>query len=124
MSKHRIERVNEEVKKEISDIIRNEIKDPRVTSLISVVAVEVTPDYKFAKVFISLLGTEEERQNALVGLKSSAGYVRKLLSVRMRLKYTPEVHFTLDGTIEHGAHIMKILHDLHLENEIKDPEKE
>ena len=112
MAKHRIEKVNEEVRKEISEIIRNDIKDPRVTSLVSVVAAEVTPDYKFAKVFISLFGTEEERQDALKGLKNSSGYVRKLLSERMRLRYTPQINFTLDGTIEHGAHIMKILHDI------------
>ena len=112
MAKHRIEKVNEEVRKEISDIIRNDIHDPRVNSLVSVIAAEVTPDYKFAKVFISLLGTEEERLEALKGLKSSSGFVRKLLSERMRLRYTPQINFTLDSTIEHGAHIMKILHDI------------
>lgn len=112
MAKHRIEKVNEEVRKEISEIIRNDIKDPRVNSLVSVIAAEVTPDYKFAKVYISLLGTEEERQDALKGLKSSAGYVRKLLSERMRLRYTPQINFTLDGTIEHGAHIMQILREI------------
>ena len=112
MSKHRIEKVNEEVRKEISDIIRNDINDPRVNSLVSVIAAEVTPDYKFAKVFISLLGTEEERLEALKGLKSSSGFVRKLLSERMRLRYTPQINFTLDSTIEHGANIMKILHDI------------
>ena len=112
MAKHRIEKVNEEVRKEISDIIRNDIHDPRVNSLVSVIAAEVTPDYKFAKVFISLLGTEEERLEALKGLKSSSGFVRKLLSERMRLRYTPQINFTLDSTIEQGAHIMKILHDI------------
>lgn len=112
MSKHRKSRINEEVRREISDIIMNGIKDPRVSKLCSVVAAEVTPDLKFAKVFISVLGSEEEKKNTLAGLNSAAGYIRKELGTRINLRNNPEVHFELDKSIEHGARIMDILSEI------------
>jgi ribosome-binding factor A len=112
MPKHRLNSINSEMKKELSDIIRNEIKDPRVSDMVSVVAVNVTPDLRFAKIHISVLGSEQEKENTLKGLNSAAGYVRKEVGDRMKLRHVPEMHFELDKSIEHGAHIMKILKDL------------
>jgi ribosome-binding factor A len=112
MSKHRQSRINEEVKRVISEIIRNELKDPRISTLCSVVAAEVTPDLKFAKVYISVLGTEEEKKNTLAGLNSAAGFVRRELGSRIDLRNNPEVHFELDKSIEHGARILGILNEI------------
>ena len=112
MSKHRKDRINEEVKRVLSDIIRTELKDPRISMMCSVIAAEVTPDLKFAKVFISILGNEEEKKNSLAGLNSAAGYIRRELSTRIDLRNYPELHFQLDNTIEHGAKILGILNEI------------
>lgn len=112
MSKHRLSRINEEVRREVSEIIRNELKDPRISTLCSVVAAEVTPDLKYAKVYISVLGSEEEKKSTLTGLNSAAGYVRKELGERINLRNNPEVHFELDKSIEHGARILDILSEI------------
>lgn len=112
MSKHRIDRISEEVKREISEIIREELKDPRIAMMCSVIAAEVTPDLRFAKVYVSVLGSAEEKTATLKGLNNAAGYIRKELGDRINLRYTPEVSFVLDQSIEHGAHIMKLLHDI------------
>lgn len=112
MSKHRRDRINEEVKREVSKIIMNELKDPRISTLCSVVAAEVTPDLKYAKIFISVLGNEEEKKSTLSGLNSAAGYVRKELGARINLRINPEVHFELDQSIEHGAKILDILSEI------------
>jgi ribosome-binding factor A len=112
MAKHRIDRISEEVKKVISDIIRNDLNDPRIALLTSVVAAEVTPDLKYAKVFVSVLGTEEEKQSTIKGLKSAAGFIRRELGKNIELRHSPEVTFQLDNTIEHGAYINKLLNDV------------
>ena len=112
MSKHRKDRINEEVKRVLSDIMMNELKDPRISRLCSVIAAEVTPDLKFCKVFISVLGNEEEKKNSLAGLNSAAGYIRRELSSRIDLRNYPELHFELDNSIEHGSRIMGILNEI------------
>ncbi len=111
MSINRINRINEEVKKEVSDIIRG-LKDPRIGEMTSVVAVDVTKDMRWCKVFISVFGDERQQKSTLDGLKSAAGFVRKEIGQRLGLRYTPEVLFNLDHSIEHGAHINQILHDI------------
>ena len=112
MAKHRIDRISEEVKKVVSDIIRNDINDPRVSTLSSVVAAEVTPDLRYAKIFVSVLGNDEEKQATIKGLKSAAGFIRRELGRKIELRHLPEVVFQLDTTIEHGAYINKLLHDV------------
>jgi ribosome-binding factor A len=112
MAKHRIDRISEEVKKVVSDIIRNDINDPRVSRLCSVVTAEVTPDLRYAKVFVSVLGTEEEKKDTLKGLKRSAGFIRRELGKNIELRHLPEVIFVLDETIEHGAYINKLLNEV------------
>jgi len=105
----RITRISEEVKKEISNIIQNEIKDPRLPSLVSIIACNVTKDLSHAKVFISVLGNEEEKKNAIMALKSASGFIRRELGHRVKLRATPEIHFELDTSIEHGMYINKLL---------------
>ena len=109
---NRIDRISEEVKRELSMIIR-ELKDPRLSkSVVSVVNVVVTKDLKFAKAFISVLGTEDVQKGAMDALKSAAGFIRKEVGRRVNLRNTPEFNFVLDNSIEYGAHINEVLKNL------------
>ncbi len=108
MSVNRINRINEEFRKELSDIVRN-MKDPRIPVMTSVVTVNVTPDLRFAKIYISVLGSESEQKAAITALKNSVGYVRRELGIRLNMRYTPEPVFELDHSIEHGARITELL---------------
>jgi len=107
----RIHRISEEMKKEVSNIIQNELKDPRLPQMVSVMSANVTKDLKYAKVYISVFGSEEEKKNALSALKSAAGYIRREIGHRMQLRYTPQMQFELDNSIEHGAYITKLIND-------------
>lgn len=115
-------RVNSEVLRELSSIIREDIKDPRINSMTSVVAVEVTPDLKFAKAYISVLGSEEEGEETIKGLKSAEGYIRKQLAQRVNLRNTPKFTFVLDQSIEYGVNMSKkieeVTKDLHKEESV------
>ena len=103
-------RINGEVQRELSEIIRTEIKDPRVSgSMISVVSVEVTPDLKYCKAYISVLGGEGMAEEAIAGLKSAVGYIRRELAHRINLRNTPEISFILDQSIEYGVHMSKLI---------------
>ncbi|OQB14220.1 MAG: Ribosome-binding factor A [Firmicutes bacterium ADurb.Bin193] len=114
MSTNRINKINEEIKKEISSVIRG-LKDPRIAQMTSVVAADVTKDMRWCKVFVSVLGNEEKQNDTLKGLKSAAGFVRKEIGQRLGLRYTPEMVFVLDKSIEHGAHINEILNSINEE---------
>lgn len=105
-------RINGEVQKELSVIIQNEIKDPRIAPMTSVVAVEVAPDLKTCKAYISVLGNEEAAQNTLAGLKSAEGYIRRQLARTVNLRNTPEIRFILDQSIEYGVHMSKLIDDV------------
>jgi len=100
-------RINSEVQKEMSLIIREDLKDPRINPMTSVMAVEVTPDLKFAKIFVSVLGDEESKKKTMEGLKKSASYARHQLASRMNLRNTPEITFILDESIEYGVTMSK-----------------
>ena len=103
-------RINGEVQRELSEIIRTEIKDPRVSgSMISVVSVEVTPDLKYCKAYISVLGGEGMAEEAIAGLKSAVGYIRREMAHRINLRNTPEISFILDQSIEYGVHMSKLI---------------
>jgi ribosome-binding factor A len=112
MAKHRIDRISEEVKKIVSEIIRNDLNDPRISTLVSVVSAEVTPDLRYARVYISVLGSEEEKSSTMKGLNSAAGFIRRELGRNIELRYSPEVVFELDNSIEHGAYINKLLKEV------------
>jgi len=106
-------RINMEVQRELSEIIRTEIKDPRVTAaMTTVVAVEVTPDLKYCKAYISVLGDQEKAQDAIVGLKSAVGYIRRELARRVNLRNTPEISFVLDQSIEYGVNMSKLIDEV------------
>lgn len=104
----RIDKINEEVRRELANIIR-ELKDTRIPMMTSAVAVNVTNDLRYAKAYISVMGDEETQKKAMEGLKSAAGFVRREIGKRIDLRYTPELIFELDHSIEHGAHIEELL---------------
>ena len=105
-------RINGEVQKELSNIIRSEIKDPRINPMTSVVAVEVAPDLKTCKAYISVLGDEESQKNTLAGLKSAEGYIRRELARTVNLRNTPEIRFILDQSIEYAVNMSKLIDDV------------
>lgn len=100
-------RVNAEVLRELSNILRDGIKDPRVAPMTSVVAVEVAPDLKTCKAYISVLGDEKTQQDTIAGLKSAEGYIRRELARRVNLRNTPEIRFIVDQSIEYGVNISR-----------------
>ena len=108
MATNRINRINEEVRREISDILR-ELKDPRIPMMTSVISVSVTQDLRYATVYVSIFGNDEVKKNALAALKNSAGFVRRELGHRLNLRYTPEIIYKADDSIEHGARINELL---------------
>lgn len=105
-------RINGEVQKELSRLIATEIKDPRIHPMTSVVAVEVAPDLKNAKVYISVLGDEESREKTYQGLKSAASFMRSQLAKTINLRNTPELHFVMDQSIEYGVNMSKLIDDV------------
>ena len=118
-------RINGEVLKELSNIIRSEIKDPRINPMTSVVAVEVAPDLKTCKAYISVLGDEQSQQDTITGLKSAEGYIRRQLARTVNLRNTPEIRFILDQSIEYGINMSKLIdevteHDNKMHVEVED----
>ena len=107
MASNRIGRINEEIQREMSSLIRT-VKDPRVSGLISVTSVDTTPDLKFCKLYISVLDKSDVDQ-VLKGLKSASGYLRRELGRTLNLRNTPELTFVRDDSIDHGAHILDML---------------
>ena len=105
-------RINGEVLKELSNIIRGEIKDPRIHPMTSVVAVEVAPDLKSCKAYISVLGDEAAQKDTLAGLKSAEGYIRTKLAHTVNLRNTPQIRFILDQSIEYGVNMSKLINDV------------
>ena len=112
-------RSNSEVQREMSSIIREDLKDPRIHPMTSVMAVEVTPDLKFAKIFVSVLGNDEEKEKTMEGLKKSASFARHQLAKRMNLRNTPELTFVLDTSIEYGVTMSKKIDELKEKEESK-----
>ena len=105
-------RINGEVQKELNTIIRNEIKDPRIHPMTSVMAVEVAPDLKTCKAYISVLGEKEAKEATIKGLNSAEGYIRRQLAKNLNLRNTPEIRFILDESIEYGVNMSKLIDDV------------
>lgn len=105
-------RINGEVLKELSNIIRSEIKDPRINPMTSVVAVEVAPDLKTCKAYISVFGDEKSQKDTITGLKSAEGYIRRQLARTVNLRNTPEIRFILDQSIEYGINMSKLIDEV------------
>lgn len=112
-------RINGEVLRELSNIIRGEIKDPRIAPMTSVVSVEVAPDLKSCKAYISVLGDEKSQADTLKGLTSAEGYIRTKLAKNINLRNTPEIRFVLDQSIEYGVNMSKMIDDVNRRDEEK-----
>ena len=116
-------RINAEVQRELSEIIRTEVKDPRLAAaMVSVVSVEVPPDLKYCKAYISVLGSDEAAKAVVEGLRSAVGYIRKELARRVNLRNTPEIKFILDQSIEYGVNMSRLIDDV--TKDLKDDEEE
>lgn len=116
---YRTQRVEEEMKREIASIIKDNIKDPRV-GFVTVTGVEVTPDFRYAKVFVSVYGDDDAIKIAMEGLEKASGYIRKEVSQRVKLRNSPELSFRFDESIRHGAKIAEILAKMHIEEDKND----
>ena len=111
MASNRINRINEEIQKELSSLLRT-VKDPRVQdTMISITRVETTPDLRYTKVYVSFL-QEEKAKDAMAGLKSAAGYLRRQLGSNLKLRYSPEIVWALDDSITYGAKMLKLINSL------------
>jgi len=104
----RTERLNKVIKQEISDLLEREIDDPRLNNLISVTEVSISPDFKYAKVFVSVLGNEKDKTDMLTGFNAASGFLRRKLSSRLRLKRAPYISFHCDDSIERGARVSNL----------------
>jgi len=113
---HRPERLAEAIKKEVSDLLREELKDPRI-GFSTITWVEVSNDLKYAKIFVSVYGSKEEQKATMTALTKAQGYVRTELGRRIRLRQVPEISFKLDDSIEHGSKVIKLLDGVTRDNE-------
>ena len=117
-------RINSEVQRALSELIRMGVKDPRVSSLTAVTAVEVAPDLKTAKVFVSVLGDEKKQKDTLEGLKSAMPYLRSQLAKSINLRNTPELRFHLDTSIEYGMHMSALINQVKAKDKAEDSEED
>lgn len=116
MSSNRINRINEEIQKELSALLRT-VKDPRVQdTMISITRVETTPDLRYTKVYVSFL-QEERVKDAMAGLKSAAGYLRRQLGYNLQLRYSPEIVWSEDDSITYGARMLKLINSLEVKHD-------
>ena len=113
-------RINEEVLRELADLIRNEVKDPRIGVMTSVTRVEVAPDLKTCKAYISVLGDENVQEDTIAGLKSAAPFIRSQLARSVNLRNTPEITFILDQSIEYGVNMSKLIDDVNSKDQTND----
>src|SRR5574342_541160 len=123
MMSHRANRVGEQMKKELGDIISRKIKDPRI-GFVTVTDVQVTGDLQQAKVYISVLGDEEQRENTLKGLAKAKGFIRTEIGQRIRLRKTPELIFEFDETMAYGNRINSLIHELQREEQADEVREE
>ncbi|MCR5147030.1 MAG: 30S ribosome-binding factor RbfA [Clostridia bacterium] len=107
----RLNRINEELRKELSSILAFELKNPNITGMLSVTKVKITPDFKYAKVYVSILNSKNI-EKTMEGLKESAGFIRSRIAKEINLRITPELVFEIDDSLEIGARIDNILNDL------------
>ena len=113
---NRLDRVNEELKKTLSNVITFELQNSKVTGMVSVTKVRITPDFRYARVYVSLLNSKSNTKT-MEGLKESAGFIRAQIAKTMNLRVTPELSFEIDDSMEYGAKIDKILNELNHKEE-------
>lgn len=112
MSRYRLDRISEEIRKEVSSIIRNNVKDPRISDMATIVKVVTSSDLSTAKLYVSVLGSDEERESSMLGLKKAAGYIRKELGKRLDIRHIPDLVFILDKSIDYSIEIAKKLEEI------------
>lgn len=112
MREKRVQRIGEELRRVISDIIRSKIKDPRIPEIISVTNVIVTNDLSFAKIFVEIMGTKEEQEEALEGLNSAKGFIKKEISTEVKLRQMPELIFILDETLDINQKMEELIEEV------------
>jgi ribosome-binding factor A len=118
---HRIERVSSLMRHEISDLLQRQVKDPRLSQFVAVNEVSISADMKYAKVFVSCMGSQEERQAMLSGLEAAANFLRNQLSKRLRLRHIPELSFEWDDSIERGDHLLQLMDKISTEHTPQEP---
>ena len=109
---YRIERVNSLIRQEISELLRRQVKDPRLDNLVAVTDVSTSPDLRYAKIFVSRIGSEEEKQEILSVLAAASGFFRNELTKRLRLRHIPELSFQWDDSIERGDYLLKLIDEV------------
>jgi ribosome-binding factor A len=109
---HRIERVSSLMRHEISELLQRQVKDPRLSQFVAVTEVSTSPDLRYAKVFVSCMGSEEEKEEMLKGLEAAANFMRNQLAKRLRLRRIPELSFHWDDSIERGTHLLQLIDEL------------
>lgn len=119
MNIKRANRIGEEIRKIVSELLINGLKDPRVSSLTSVSSVEVTRDLSFVKIYVSVLGNEEEKKDTIDGLNSAKGFIRKTIGSNLDIRHTPQPIFILDESIEEGIRMSKLIDDIN-KGQVKD----
>lgn len=113
---NRMIRINDAIQREISQILRADMKDPRIGTITSVLKVDTTNDLKYCKVYVSILGDAEKKAEVMEGINHAAGYIRRLIAERINLRITPELKFILDDSLEYSFKIDKIIKDINNEN--------
>jgi ribosome-binding factor A len=114
---HRIERINALIRKELSELIQHQLRDPRLDSFVTITEVATSPDLQHAKIFVSGISGKKEEQKVLEALSSAAGFLRTELAGRVRLRRIPELRFTWDDSIEHGDRILRLIDEVKAEYE-------
>ena len=112
----RMIRINDEIQRELAQIIRGEVKDPRIGNLTSVIRVDTTSDLKYSKIFVSVLGNDEEKSSVMKGLKNASGFIRHLLAERINLRNTPELIFKLDDSVEYSVRMNQLINQISKSN--------
>jgi len=118
----RSDRIAEAIREEISSILLQEINDPRI-QFVSVMRVEVSSDLQHAKIFVSIIGSDDKKQEAFKGLKSAEGFIQRKLGKRIRLRYTPQISFKMDTSVDKGMHICELLQEIKNEGGLKDDDE-
>ena len=113
----RLERLNGLFREELSDLLLRQVKDPRLAQFVSITRVAISPDLSHARVFVSVMGSEEEKTSTLEGLTAAANYLRRELNNRISIRRMPELSFRRDDSLEKGAHVLDLLHQISEESE-------
>ncbi len=121
MGTRRIARVNELIRDEVTEMLTRHLRDPRLTGLVSITAVETSPDLRHAKVYVSVYGDEDQQKAVMAALRSAAGFIRRELGERLRLRYIPEIQFKLDESIARGARILELLRQVQAQTQPQPP---